>query len=86
MERTCNKCGWVHFAVTREHATAEVARFNEYFDKLTPKEQQDYYGGYKSSIEHYEQCSRCGGSHIDFRDAREGDCGPGHTIGPIIHE
>ena len=35
--RTCLKCGWVHFGVTRAFAEDEVARFNAYYAKLTPK-------------------------------------------------
>ena len=84
--RTCLKCGWVHFGVTRAFAEDEVARFNAYYDTLTPKEQQDWYGGRKSGIAHYEGCFRCGGSHTNFRDEREGDCPMGCTIQPIIHE
>lgn len=86
MNRTCLKCGWVHFAVPRGHAENEIARFNAYYDTLTPKQQRDYYGADKSSIKLYEQCDRCGGPHTNFREEKEGDCPIGCTIGPIIHE
>lgn len=84
--RTCLKCGWVHFGVTRAFAEDEVARFNAYYAKLTPKEQQDWYSGRNSSIVNYEKCFCCGGSWKNFRDEVEGDCPIGCTIQPIIHE
>jgi len=85
-ERTCNKCGWVHFGVTREHAEAEVKRFNDYFNTLSEDKQQKYYGGNCSGIELYDRCSFCGNSYKDFRDSKEDDCPTGVTLGPIIKE
>jgi len=85
-ERTCNKCGWVHFAVTREHAENEVKTFNDYFDTLTEEEQQRNYGGKCSSIKQYEQCFFCGNDYTDFRVAEKDDCPIGVTLGPIIDE
>lgn len=82
---TCNKCGWVHMGVSREHAEDEVRRFNEYFDGLPVEKQEDYYGGKKSSVLNYEKCFRCGSNWENFRRSREGDCPDGCTIGPIIH-
>jgi len=86
MNRTCNKCGWVHFAVTREHAEEEVRRFNEYFDGLTEEKQQDYYSGNKSSIKSYEKCFCCGNEYTNFRESVDGDCPVGCTIQPIIYQ
>lgn len=63
MYKKCNKCGWVHFAVSRSFAETEVTNFNQFFDTLTVEEQQDYYSGNRSSIENYEKCFRCGESH-----------------------
>lgn len=84
-ERTCNKCGWVHFAVTREHATREVAEVTSYLRSLTQKERDDYYGGKAAGdIRNYERCMLCGGSHTNFRDAVEEDCPVGCTLSPII--
>ena len=85
-ERTCNKCGWVHFAVTREFAENEVKEFNDYFDTLTEEEQQQYYGGRCSTIKQYEHCFFCGNTYKDFRDAKEDDCPIGVTLGPIIED
>lgn len=82
---TCNKCGWVHFQVSRNHAEAEYKRFNEYYDALSKQEQEDYYGGHGSSIKNYEHCHGiCGGSYKNFRDSKEGDCPNGVTMNPII--
>jgi protein-arginine kinase activator protein McsA len=85
-ERTCNKCGWVHFAVTREHAENEVKKFNEFFDSLTEEQREDSYGGRRSTMKEYENCFFCGNTYEDFRDAKEDDCPIGVTLGPIIEE
>lgn len=81
---TCLKCGWVAFQVSRESAIREFTSFNEYYDTLTPKEQEDYYGSKKSSIRFYEHCMFCDGSYQNFRDSQEGDCPDGCTLNPII--
>ncbi len=82
---TCNACGWVHFSYTRKQAEQEVEDFNNYFDTLTSQQQQDNYGGRRSSINRYETCDRCGGSYTNFRPFRQNDCPDGCTITPIIH-
>lgn len=84
--KTCNKCGWVHFAVSRKHAEDEVTKFNEYFDTLSKKEQDEFYSGKGSSIRQYEHCMLCDGSYTNFRDSKYGDCPDGCTINPIISE
>lgn len=81
---TCCGCGWVHMAVSRRRARAEVDRFNRFFDTLTVEQRQEHYGNQCSSIQDYEHCRRCGGSYIDFREFVEGDCPRGCTIGPVI--
>jgi len=83
-ERTCTRCGWVHFAVTRQHAEEEVASFNSFYDKADRKTQRAY--GRRSSITLYERCGLCGGPYTDFRESREGDCPRGCTLSPIIYE
>ena len=85
-ELTCNKCGWVHFAVSREFAENEVKTFNEYFNTLTEDKQQQYDGGKCSSIKQYENCFFCGNNYTNFREFQEGDCPDGVTLGPIIDE
>ena len=83
-ERTCLKCGWVHFGVSREFAQDEVARFNSHYVKLSPQEQEQYYGGKPASITAYERCMACGNGWENFRDFQPGDCPDGCTLNPII--
>lgn len=83
-EVTCVYCGWVHFPVTRAYAEGAVEGFNAYYDSLTPAQQEDNYGGHKSSIAEYIGCRLCG--REDFRPSVEGDCPTGCTIGPVIYE
>lgn len=80
---TCNSCGWVSFAVSREYAVNQVKEFNEYFDSLDA-ESKRLYGNQKADFDFYERCFRCGGSFLNFRETKEGDCPEGCTIGPII--
>ena len=81
---TCKNCGWVHFAVTREHAQADVDKFNAFY-RDSSLEVQKSFGG-EASISTYERCFRCGGSYLNMRPAIEGDCPNGCTIQPIISE
>jgi ribosomal protein L37E len=81
---TCNKCGRVHFYVTRKYAEEQVAKFNDFYDSLDKEKQNDYYGGKCASIKSYEHCMRCGNVYKDFREYKNGDCPDGCTIGPII--
>jgi len=83
--RTCLKCGWVYFGVSREYAENEVKKFNEFFETLSKKDQKDLYGGHGSSIASYESCW-CGNKYDNFRDSKPGDCPRGCTISPIIVE
>ena len=86
MEVTCNKCGWVHFAISRTHAEREVEEFNKFYDTLSPELQQEYYGGKGSTITQYEHCFFCGNTFKDFRISKPGDCPVGCTIQPIISD
>jgi hypothetical protein len=82
---TCLKCGWVHFAVTRQYAEDEIARFNAYYDTLPADKQQQFYDGQKSAISSYDTCGCCGGPYTNFRDSKPGDSPDGCTLNPIIH-
>jgi hypothetical protein len=84
--RTCNQCGWVAFGVTREHAEAEVKKFNAYFDTLSKDQQEEFYGGEGSSIQSYERCMLFNGPHTNFRESKPEDCPYGCTLNPIIVE
>lgn len=80
---TCCGCGWVHFAVTQAFAESQVRRFNEYYDTLTAGQRANY-GNRRASLADYTGCRSCGRN--EFRPAEPGDCPPGCTIGPVIHQ
>lgn len=84
-ERTCLKCGWVAFGVTRKWAEDEIEKFNGFFDRA-PKDVQESYGNRRSTIRSYDRCFLCGGPHTNFRDAKPNDAPQGITMQPIIVE
>jgi len=79
----CNKCGWVHFAVTYDYAVKQVAEFNEWYNKQ-PQMTKDCYGG-PAKLSGYCFCGRCGNTYKDFRAAKAEECPNGSTINPILH-
>lgn len=79
--RKCLGCGWIHFGRTPAEVRDEVERFNEYFATLDD-EWRDRFGG-PSHVSQYQACFRCGGSHVNFRDAAEDEVPDGSTIQPI---
>jgi hypothetical protein len=81
---TCNSCGWVHFAVTRQYAEEQVKSFNDFFDGASNDVKVLY--GSPVTMRHYSRCAFCGGPHTNFRPFREGDCPDGCTIAAIISE
>jgi len=83
--RTCLKCGWVHFGVSRKYAETEIDSFNTFFDKAS-QDVKDSYGNRRSNIKHYERCFYCSGPYTNFRDAKPGDAPDGVTMQPIIVE
>ena len=83
--RTCKKCGWVAFAVTRQYAEDGVSRFNEFID-AADAETKVMYGNRRSSIKSYERCFFCSGPHTNFRDSAPSDAPDGVTMQPIIVE
>ena len=85
-ECTCNRCGWVHMAVTRKFAEQQVDEFNVYFDSLSDDDQQKFYRGRCASMSEYERCLFCGQTDQDFREAVDDDCPVGCTIQPTIWE
>ena len=84
VECTCNRCGWVHFAMSRERAQSEVDQFNAYYEALSPEKREKYYGNKPASIATYERCFFCGQTDGDFRPYQDGDCPTGCTIQPVI--
>lgn len=81
---TCNRCGWVHMAVTREHAEKEVKEFNAWYD-TQPPEIQEHFGRPASVERDYDRCFLCGPG-ATFRPFQDGDCPDGVTIQPAIYE
>jgi|GEM_PF-2178260 len=75
-EFKCPKCGWVHAAISRAEAEAQVASANEY----------DAAGGrpQTNSIEHYLRCFRCGAPTSGFVPAAPGDAPTGSTIQGVV--
>lgn len=82
--RTCNKCGWVHFSVTRTYAEDQIKEFNDYFQTLSKEDQMLFYRGNLASISSYEECFRCGNNYKNFRDSVTSEIPNGSTIQPII--
>jgi protein-arginine kinase activator protein McsA len=80
----CKKCNWVHFEVSRKDAEIQVKEFNVYYKTLTKKEQRNFYGNKKASVDFYEKCHSCGESYKNFRIAKKYEVPSGSTIGPII--
>lgn len=87
---TCEKCGWIHKAYSREHAQREVDQFNAAYDEMPP-EHQEMYGNHHATIDHYVGCMACGSE--EFRPTKPEDW-PGYasgeqhaiTIDPVIYE
>ena len=84
VECTCNRCGWVHFAMSRERAQSDVDQFNAYYEALSPEKREEYYGNKPASIATYERCFFCGQTDGDFRPYQDGDCPTGCTVQPVI--
>lgn len=82
---TCNKCGWVHFAVSAAYVKSWHDEWLEYWPTLDD-EGKDAFGlkDGPPTTDSYLHCFLCGGSYRNFRDSREGDSPEGSTIGPIL--
>ena len=88
IECTCNKCGWVHMAVTEKYAKEQAASFMEYYASLDDPVASHFGEGqtYEKVLSQYQGCFFCGQTDRDFREAKEGDCPVGCTIQPTIWE
>lgn len=80
----CNKCGYAHFEVSRSKALEDVIKFNKYFNSLSKKDQDSFYGGKGSSIESYEKCMKCGANHTESIRVPESSIPNGVTLNPLI--
>lgn len=85
-QRTCNRCQRVSFGVSRQYVEKEVAAFNDYFDSLSVKTREQYYGSRRSSVDDYARCMQCGNAWTNFRPSAPDDCPYGSTINPILFE
>lgn len=83
--RKCDRCGWIHFPVSRAFAQAEVEKFNVYYASLSKQVQQENYGGKPANIKQYEYCW-CGNHHSNFKAVKNSELPYGSTIGPIIYQ
>ena len=83
---TCNKCGWVHFTVSKKYVENWKKTWKKYC-KEWPEEKLRSYGilnRQPPSALPYYRCFLCRNSYKNFRPAKEGDCPDGCTINPIL--
>ena len=78
--RKCTKCGWIHFAISRDFAENAVKEFNLFYEAATDEVKEMY--GRKASIDEYVQCFRCGDSYLNFEVTESAP--RGCTLQPII--
>lgn len=76
---TCTNCGWVSYAVTRQHAEEHVARHNAR-RAIDPGALRHW--PTLMSIREYT-CRGCGGWG-PYQPARQGDCPTGSTINAVV--
>ena len=75
----CTRCNWTSFAITREKAEREVAKYSKYYEALSKEDQQMF--AVPAGVESYT-CQVCGGSKF-----KPGNTAPdGSTINPVIYE
>lgn len=82
--RTCIRCGWVHFGVSRAEALDSISRFMEYYGTLSISQRESFYKSNPPSIADYEHCMVCVNSYKNFRPYKKGDCPDGCTLSPIL--
>ena len=78
--RICNKCGWVHFAQTREQIQEQIDRFTAFMETASNETKAMYgYGPLSTGKEwdaevaftRYTKCFNCGNSYKDFHDVNQ---------------
>lgn len=79
----CVECEWVSMGVSRQFALTEIAKFNEYYDTLSPEQQKEYYNNRKSSEDRYV-CIHCFGT--EFIPIENDECPNGVTVSAVIYE
>ena len=81
---SCNKCGRVHFVVSKDYARSAVEEFNRYYDTLPEYIQNKYYNGEPVTMQSYETCVKCGNSYKDFTEVSPGVNIGVYTVSPIV--
>ena len=84
----CGKCGWYHMEQDRADVIKSATDFVEYFNRLSPKDREDFYSRSEYTVEEnvsrHERCFSCGASYKDFVDDDD-KCPNGVTIQGIIN-
>lgn len=78
-ERTCLNCGWVHFAITREEAIAQMEEFNRWLSNQPTEVQKNY-----AMPRDPRKCFCCQGSYKNFRASKPNDAPLGCTLQGIV--
>lgn len=93
--RICNKCGRVHFPLSRMEVELDSHRFGKYINSIEPTEQAMFgYGplsrtkrefSFTEHVAQSEKCFACGNSYTNFRNVTDLDkINMGQTIQGII--
>lgn len=85
---TCERCGWVHWPISRAYAEQSVALANQRNDAISRCGDDDFRPVYfqREDISRYERCFRCGAPHTEMKKSKPEDCPVGCTLQPIIWE
>ena len=82
---TCKSCGWVHFPVSKSYIKSWQKGWDEYWPTLDEQGRKAFgLPDGPPSPESYYHCFLCKESYKNFRDFKDGDCGEGNTIQPIL--
>jgi hypothetical protein len=79
----CHLCGWLHFAVSAEHARAQVSSMVDYLEGLNAEARASFG---TPSLAAYMRCFMCGADSAGFLCATETDAPLGATIQPVVVE
>lgn len=89
--KVCNKCGWIHFSISKKDVTEQVKEFGKFINSqdLPTRANFDYADrnwSFKEHFSQYTKCFMCGNGYKDFRAASEYDYSRsrGHTLQPIL--
>jgi ribosomal protein L37E len=83
----CKACGWVHFNVSKQYVLDWENHWKVIWNGMSDSDKADF-GCEKSPPkvkDVYINCSRCGGSYKNFRDAKKEELPLGSTIVGILN-